>query len=305
MSDRRATHRLGKANGHDTPAPRAQQGRADVRRRRHEGDRPLGIAADEPADPARAANFDRNGHARRPRAGHAARRCRGTGSPAAASRLRRSRTPSPRGRRSRAAKRPQGLFASRRSRRLARPGEPRRGKPAATRATTTCRRPTRATRLFQYVYAQKKMASPAAGRGVPRELSRPEIDEFLREQRIARLGCHAEGVTYVVPLIYAYEDGAVVAVTTEGRKTAMLRENPRVCVEIDEYDKDGRGSWRSVIAHGTCSRTVGRRDRARARPLARALRGAAGRTARPRPLGENVVVLRIVLEEISGRAVER
>ena len=97
-------------------------------------------------------------------------------------------------------------------------------------------------------YAQREMASPQAGRGIPRDLSRAEIDEFLRRQRIARIGCHAGGETYVVPLIYAFDGGAVVAVTTEGRKTAMLRENPRVCVEVDEYDADGRGSWRSVIA---------------------------------------------------------
>jgi nitroimidazol reductase NimA-like FMN-containing flavoprotein (pyridoxamine 5'-phosphate oxidase superfamily) len=119
------------------------------------------------------------------------------------------------------------------------------------------------------------MAGPEGGRGLPRELSPREIDEFLRGQRIARLGCHSGGTTYVVPLIYAYEEGAVVAVTTEGRKTAMLRENPRVCVEVDEYDADGKGSWRSVIA------------------------------AEPRPLGPNVVVLRVELEETSGRTVER
>ena len=72
-------------------------------------------------------------------------------------------------------------------------------------------------------YAQTEMAGPDGGRGIPRELSRSEIDEFLRGQRIARLGCHAGGAAYVVPLIYAYDDGAVVTVTTEGRKTAMLR----------------------------------------------------------------------------------
>ena len=80
----------------------------------------------------------------------------------------------------------------------------------------------------------------AGGAWIPRELSRGEMEEFLRAQRIARLGCHAGGETYVVPLIYAYDDGALVAVTTEGRKVAMLRENPRVCVEVDEYDADGK-----------------------------------------------------------------
>jgi nitroimidazol reductase NimA-like FMN-containing flavoprotein (pyridoxamine 5'-phosphate oxidase superfamily) len=149
------------------------------------------------------------------------------------------------------------------------------------------------------------MAGPAAGRGVPRELSGDEIDEFLRGQRIARLGCHAGGVTYVVPLIYAYENGAVVAVTTEGRKTAMLRENPSVCVEVDEYDVDGRGSWRSVIAQGSAEELAGDAIEPALALLRERFAAAAGRAAQPRPLGPGVVILRIALDEISGRAVER
>jgi uncharacterized protein len=149
------------------------------------------------------------------------------------------------------------------------------------------------------------MNVPEAGRGAPRELSRAETDEFLQGQRIARLGCHAGGVTYVVPLIYAYEDGAVVAVTTEGRKTAMLRENPRVCVEVDEYDADGKGSWRSVIADGTFEELTGDAVEPALALLRERFARAAGRTAERRQLGPGVVVLRVVLDEVSGRTVER
>lgn len=149
------------------------------------------------------------------------------------------------------------------------------------------------------------MAGPEAGRGVPRELSRGEIDDFLRTQRIARLGCHADGVTYVVPLIYAYADDSVVAVTTEGRKTAMLRENPRVCVEVDEYDADGKGSWRSVIAHGTYEELSGDAIEPALALMRERFARTAGRTAEPRPLGPGVVVLSIRLDELSGRTVER
>jgi uncharacterized protein len=149
------------------------------------------------------------------------------------------------------------------------------------------------------------MADPAPGRGIPRELSLREIDDFLRGQRIARLGCHAGGVTYVVPLIYAYADRAVVAVTTEGRKTAMLRENPRVCVEVDEYDADGKGSWRSVIAEGTYEELAGDAIEPALDLLRERFARTAGRAAEPRQLGPNVVVLRISLEELSGRMVER
>jgi uncharacterized protein len=145
----------------------------------------------------------------------------------------------------------------------------------------------------------------AAGRGTPRQLSHAEIEEFLRGQRIARLGCHAQGATYVVPLIYAYEDGAVVAVTTEGRKTAMLRENPRVCVEVDEYDVDGKGSWRSVIAYGTYEELGGDEIEPALALMRERFARTAGRAAEPRPLGPDVVVIRIRLDEISGRTVER
>jgi uncharacterized protein len=140
---------------------------------------------------------------------------------------------------------------------------------------------------------------------MPRELSRDEINEFLRGQRIARLGCHAAGVTYVVPLIYAYDENVVVAVTTEGRKTAMLRENPRVCVEVDEYDADGHGSWRSVIAHGTYEELAGDEAETALSLLRERFAAGAGRAAAPRRSGPDVVVLRITLDEVSGRAVER
>jgi uncharacterized protein len=154
-------------------------------------------------------------------------------------------------------------------------------------------------------YAQNEMAGPEAGRGVPRDLTSGEIEEFLRGQRIARLGCHADGTTYVVPLIYAYDDGAVVAVTTEGRKTAMLRQNPQVCVEVDEYDTDGRGSWRSVIAHGTYEELADDAVEPALALMRERFARTAGRTAEPRPLGPTVVVLRINFTEMSGRAVER
>lgn len=138
-----------------------------------------------------------------------------------------------------------------------------------------------------------------------RDLSRDEIEEFLRRQRIARLGCHAGGETYVVPVIYAYEDGAVVTVTTEGRKVAMLRENPRVCVELDEYDADGKGSWRSLIAQGTAEELAGEEIEAALALLRERFARTAGREAEARALSPGTVVLRIRLEDVSGRAMER
>jgi|SRR5579862_2457501 len=138
-----------------------------------------------------------------------------------------------------------------------------------------------------------------------RELTRDEIEAFLVGQRIARLGCYAGSETYVVPVIYAYDDGAIVTVTQEGRKVAMLRENPRVCVEFDEYDADGRGSWRSVIAYGAAEELAGDEIQAALALLRKRFARAASREAESRPLSPGTVVLRIRLETLSGRAVER
>jgi nitroimidazol reductase NimA-like FMN-containing flavoprotein (pyridoxamine 5'-phosphate oxidase superfamily) len=138
-----------------------------------------------------------------------------------------------------------------------------------------------------------------------RELSRDEIDAFLHQQRVARLGCHADGETYVVPVIYAYDGSGVVGVTTEGRKTSMLRAEPQVCVEVDEYDADGRGSWRSVIAQGVYEELEGDAVEAALDLLRTRFRRAAGREPERRERGPEVVVFRIALGRLSGRAVER
>jgi nitroimidazol reductase NimA-like FMN-containing flavoprotein (pyridoxamine 5'-phosphate oxidase superfamily) len=85
----------------------------------------------------------------------------------------------------------------------------------------------------------------------------------------------------------------------------MLRENPRVCVEVDEYDADGKGSWRSVIAHGTYEELAGDAIEPALALLRDRFARTAGRAAEPRELEPSVVVLRIELDEISGRTVER
>ena len=80
------------------------------------------------------------------------------------------------------------------------------------------------------------------------ELSEDEIDAFLRRQLVGRVGCHAFGRTYVVPVIYVWSGGYVYVQSIEGRKIRMMRANPEVCFEVDEYEADG--SWRSVIVEG-------------------------------------------------------
>jgi nitroimidazol reductase NimA-like FMN-containing flavoprotein (pyridoxamine 5'-phosphate oxidase superfamily) len=132
------------------------------------------------------------------------------------------------------------------------------------------------------------------------ELSPAEIDAFLREQFVARLGCHADGETYVVPIIYAWDGECAWVQSIEGRKTRMLRANPSVCMEVDEYRE---GSWRSVILWGRYEELDGA-DAERAVELL--VERFGGRRRRQAGTGSVVpVAFRIRRERATGRKVER
>jgi uncharacterized protein len=80
------------------------------------------------------------------------------------------------------------------------------------------------------------------------KLSQVEIDQFLHEHLIGRIGCYADGLTYVVPTSYAYDGTNIYALSPEGMKVQMMRKNPHVCFEVD--DTRNMGNWKSVIAWG-------------------------------------------------------
>ena len=80
------------------------------------------------------------------------------------------------------------------------------------------------------------------------QLSLQEIDDLLKEQLVGRIGCHVEGVTYIVPMSYAYKDNYIYCHSFEGRKMEMMRKNPDICFEVDNT-KD-LANWQSVMAWG-------------------------------------------------------
>jgi uncharacterized protein len=139
------------------------------------------------------------------------------------------------------------------------------------------------------------------------ELSGDEIDAVLAANVVGRIGCHSDGLTYVVPVIYAYDDGAVHVFTVEGQKTRMMRANPSVCFEVDEYDGDGRGGWRSVIAYGEYEELAGDDAQRVLALLAERFRrdDEAAPERRPRGGGRPGVAFRIRLREATGRTVRR
>jgi nitroimidazol reductase NimA-like FMN-containing flavoprotein (pyridoxamine 5'-phosphate oxidase superfamily) len=86
-------------------------------------------------------------------------------------------------------------------------------------------------------------------------LSSAEIEDLLQTEVVARIGCHADGRTYVVPVTYAYDGEGLLIQSADGLKLRMMHENPWVCIEVDHIDN--LANWRSVIARGRFEELVG------------------------------------------------
>lgn len=80
------------------------------------------------------------------------------------------------------------------------------------------------------------------------KLTPDEIEEVLRHQVLGRIACHAYGITYIVPVSYAYDGEYLYLHSQEGKKIQMMRDNPEVCFETDNMQN--MANWKSVIAWG-------------------------------------------------------
>jgi len=141
-------------------------------------------------------------------------------------------------------------------------------------------------------------------------MSEAEINDFLHEQVVGRVGCHVDGRTYVVPIIYAWDGGCAYVYSIEGQKISMMRDNPNVCFEVDEYLAGG--GWRSVIVQGTYEELQDDGSALTLRLLTdrfarRSSNGSGGGSGaqRPRGGGRVPVAFRIRASEVTGRKVER
>ena len=76
-----------------------------------------------------------------------------------------------------------------------------------------------------------------------------EVEKLIHDNIVGRIGCHAKGKTYVVPISYAYDGCCLYFHTYEGMMINMLRENPEACFQVDNMEN--MAEWQSVIAWGT------------------------------------------------------
>jgi len=80
------------------------------------------------------------------------------------------------------------------------------------------------------------------------DLDQEQIESILKHNAVGRLGCHANGRTYIVPIGYAYDGEFIYSYSGDGLKIEMMRSNPDVCFEVDHYAS--LTNWKSVICWG-------------------------------------------------------
>jgi nitroimidazol reductase NimA-like FMN-containing flavoprotein (pyridoxamine 5'-phosphate oxidase superfamily) len=143
------------------------------------------------------------------------------------------------------------------------------------------------------------------------ELTPTECRDILSRATLARLACARADQPYVVPVSFSYdaESNCLFSFSTVGRKVDWMRENPKVCVEVD--DVDDRFHWTTIVIFGRYEEIDGSvehkdlRERALALFEGRSewwLPGAAKLAPREHPA---VVVYRIHVDRMTGRRAAR
>ncbi len=81
------------------------------------------------------------------------------------------------------------------------------------------------------------------------ELNAVQIEDLLQELPVGRIGCNTDGLTYVVPVNYAYDGINIYAHSAKGMKIDMMRKNNEVCFQADAIID--LQNWKSVICWGS------------------------------------------------------
>ena len=82
------------------------------------------------------------------------------------------------------------------------------------------------------------------------ELSPTDCVEVLTRNDLARLACTHNDQQYVVPIHFSFDArwNCLYACSTVGQKIGWMRQNPKVCLEIEEFaDRD---HWTTVLVFG-------------------------------------------------------
>jgi hypothetical protein len=97
---------------------------------------------------------------------------------------------------------------------------------------------------------------------IVREMREGDCYAMIKSGTIARLACARDGQPYLVPIQYAYALNRLFSFSLPGRKIEIMRQNPKVCLEIEEFSD--RQHWRCVLVEGVYHELASEQDRQQA-----------------------------------------
>ena len=143
------------------------------------------------------------------------------------------------------------------------------------------------------------------------ELSPAECSAVLSQNHLGRLGCSRHDQPYIVPIHFSFdvERHCAYAFSTIGQKIDWMRENPKVCLEVEEIAD--RNHWTTVLATGRYEEIHQAPEESEARRRAERLfqqRREWWLPAAGKPTSgehQDVVVYRIQIDRLTGRRAAR
>ena len=139
------------------------------------------------------------------------------------------------------------------------------------------------------------------------ELGDAECRTVLSRIHLGHLACARDGQPYIVPIQFAFDAdrSCLYAISPAGQKIDWMRENPKVCLEVEEIA--AKTQWTTVLVFGRYEEVSRESKDADTRSRVERLferRGqwwfpAAARVG-ARRLGE-MIVYRILIDRLTGR----
>lgn len=137
-----------------------------------------------------------------------------------------------------------------------------------------------------------------------------QIEEIIRQAAVCHLALSDDGVPYIVPLCFGYENRRLYFhCARKGRKTDIIAKNNRVCVEfdIDSEIKTGETAckwsmrYRSVIGFGKAYLIDDEADKRRALDIIMAQYSGKPPFEYSESALKKTLIIRVDIEEMSGK----
>ena len=144
-----------------------------------------------------------------------------------------------------------------------------------------------------------------------RELQTEQCVEILARSELGHLACCRHDQPYIVPIHFSFDaaQNSLYAVSGAGQKVQWMRENPKVCVEVE--DIADKHHWTTVLIFGEYQELKDSPDDAPARKRALELfqsrpewwLPAAGKADKREH--HPIVIYRIRVDRLTGRSADQ